>query len=119
MKKIQAKLGLFSILLLLLLLPLLASCSKDTVKDGYFTYHVNDDGTYTLIDVKSGWDEVVEVPSEVDGHTVVGIWGAFGPCYAKKIILPDTITYITEGFNDCYELEELDRLWSDHCFEEV
>ncbi len=112
----KIKIALLIALLLLLCLPALSACGDDnTVKVGEFIYSDGKDGTYTLIGTKydkkneNKWPDTLEVPAEVDGNVVDGIFGAFHrPCYTKKIILPDTITFINDSFTDCYKLEELD-----------
>jgi len=111
----KVKIALLIALLLLLCLPALSACGDDnTVKVGEFIYSDGKDGTYTLVGTKYDkkdahkWPDTLEVPAEVDGNVVDGIFGAFNGCHAKKIVLPDTITFINDSFTDCYKLEELD-----------
>ena len=54
--------------------------------------------------------KVIQVPETLYGETVVGIGNnAFALLDAKKIILPDTVEYITEyAFSSCNKLEEVD-----------
>ena len=115
MKRLCFKIGFLTLLCLLLLLPVFTACKKKTtVKVGDFIYSPDDDGTYTLVgtkydgDPEHKWPKTIEVPAEVDGNVVDGIFDAFNGCYAKKIVLPDTITFINDSFTDCYKLEELD-----------
>ncbi|MBR7112783.1 MAG: leucine-rich repeat protein [Clostridia bacterium] len=114
MKRLALKFALLTVLLLAFALPILTACGDDnTVKEGDFIYHDGKDGTYTLIGTKYDkkgehkWPDTLEVPGEVDGNVVDGIFDAFNGCYAKKIVLPETITFINDCFNDCYVLEEL------------
>ena len=109
MKRCNLKLALVGVLLFLVLVPLLVACGdKDTIKVGEFIYRIDDDdGTATLVGTKyrkkgeTSWPDTLEVPSEVEGYVVDGIWAAFHGCYSKKIILPSTITFINEGFKEC------------------
>ncbi|MBO7342313.1 MAG: leucine-rich repeat protein, partial [Clostridia bacterium] len=114
MKRFYIKLALLIALLVLVLVPLLASCGDDNyVKKDGFTYYDGEDGTYTLVGTKydgkgeNSWPDTIEIPAEVDGHVVDAISGAFKGCYSKKVVLPETITYIGESFIDCYRLETL------------
>ncbi len=114
MKRLALKFALLTVLLLAFALPILTACGDDnTVKVGDFIYHDGKDGTYTLIGTKydkkdwNKWPDTLEVPGEVDGNVVDCVSGAFNGCYAKKIVLPDTVSYINDSFTDCYELESL------------
>ena len=114
MKRLNLKLILLAALLVPVLVLFLTACGDDNyVKKDGFTYYDSGDGTYTLVGTKydkkneNSWPDTIEIPSEVDGNVVDAISGAFQGCYSKKIVLPDTITYIGDSFIDCYRLETL------------
>lgn len=114
MKRLGFKFAVLILLLLAVVLPILCACGDDnTVKEGDFIYSDGKDGTYTLIGTKydkkawNKWPDTLEVPAEVDGNVVDCVSGAFNGCYVKKIVLPDTVSYINDSFTDCYELESL------------
>lgn len=59
------------------------------------------------IDEYMGEEEVVAIPSEIDGKTVVSISGWRNDT-AKEIIIPDTVKKIDKGaFKTCYSLEKV------------
>ncbi len=68
-----------------------------TSSDGEYEYSVLDDGTCSLLFCVS-MDDIITVPSEIDGYKVTEIYkGAFIASNATKIILPDTVKTIGEA----------------------
>ncbi|MBR5515035.1 MAG: S-layer homology domain-containing protein [Clostridia bacterium] len=79
-----------------------------------FSYNENEDGTLTLtaLPVKSG--DFIEIPKEINGKTVTGIGNLFfAHAKFKKIILPDSITYISDSAFQYTEVElfSIPRNW--------
>ena len=78
-------------------------------KSSLFSYEVIDDKAYIYqYDGKSS-DKLIEVPSQIDEYTVVGLEnGAFDYKDAEEIILPSTITSIgASAFSDCDNLKKI------------
>ncbi len=80
----------------------------DISADGQWEYQVDYYGRAQLRDWRwetfDGMPEVLEVPGEIDGHPVISVWrGAFttGGAGGFTIVLPDNITSIYGGFEDC------------------
>ncbi len=98
------------LLLMLWCVPALADSSDDdgTGPSGQWAYVVDYYGRASLTDWR--WEtlpeipDVVEVPAEIDGHKVVAVRkGAFTTegVGGFTILLPDSITLISGGFEDC------------------
>lgn len=69
--------------------------SLDTKTSGDYEYTVTEDGISIVF--CTAIDEVLEVPGEIDGQTVTGVYkNAFQTCGASEIILPDTVKTIGE-----------------------
>lgn len=81
--------------------------SLDTVTEGDFEYTIQD-GKAAVVNCLST-EDTVTVPDTLGGCPVDSAYmGAFSNCYAKKIILPETVTLIREGtFYGCSFLTEL------------
>lgn len=75
-------------------------------------YHggLNDNGGWTIDSCLINDKDVIIVPDKIAGHPVTAIGDhAFGLNKCKKIVFPDTVTYIGKGaFTTCENLEEVD-----------
>lgn len=81
---------------------------KFETANGYFEYTINNDEI--TITTYSGTDEELEVPSEIDGKSVVKIGQcAFSNCYnLEKIDISDSVESIGEyAFNGCTKLKNI------------
>ncbi len=79
----------------------------DHIYSGDFVFDKIDDTSVVLVDYTGMNDEIVVVPSEVEGYQVIGIDSyAFCNCdYLSSIVLPDSITEIGfEAFYNCNSL---------------
>lgn len=78
-----------------------------TIND--FTYTVNEGNTVTITNY-SGSENVLIIPSELDGMTVTGIgYSAFAECRnLTNLVVPDTVKSIENyAFSHCSALEEV------------
>ncbi len=81
---------------------------EEEKQDGYFYYKLDKDGNVVITDY-SGSDETVEVPSTIDGKTVVSVYAAFRfNDIVKEIVLPNTVTKLEYGaFQNAVNLEKV------------
>lgn len=75
-----------------------------------YTYRFLSENTIAITDY-NGYDTEVTIPSKIDGYTVTGVEN-MDTSHIKKIVMPDTVTYIGEyAFGDYYDngvpLEEI------------
>ena len=89
-----------------------------TESEGY-EYWVNEDGETVTIAKYTGEEEVIEVPSEIDGYAVTAIgYQAFTYDEMKELYLPDSISSIgSRAFEYCDYLEEAVLCGSVDCAE--
>ena len=65
---------------------------------GDYSYYVNDDGSTVTIAEYTGDEEVIEIPSEIDGYQVMDIGGkAFIYTRMKSLSIPDSVTHMGGG----------------------
>ena len=86
-----------------------AYSSSDTESWSEYDYQILDDGTIEII-YYYGCDEVIIIPSEIDGRKVTGIQRfAFSSNeYLKSITIPDGVTSIGDSaFSDCRSLTDI------------
>ena len=86
-----------------------AYSSSDTESWSEYDYQILDDGTIEII-YYYGCDEVIIIPSEIDGRKVTGIQRfAFSiNNYLKSITIPDGVTSIGDSaFSDCRSLTDI------------
>ena len=86
-----------------------AYSSSDTESWSEYDYQILDDGTIEII-YYYGCDEVIIIPSEIDGRKVTGIQRfAFSiNDYLKSITIPDGVTSIGDSaFSDCRSLTDI------------
>ena len=115
-KKIKDLFIFFAVLMLLALLPLFLACGNENehhlepgevISNGLRFKAVP--GGYALASLyryDENMGDVITVPSIVEGKPVVGLSGA-DESSIVGIILPDTITYIENSFEHCYNLTTL------------
>lgn len=66
-----------------------------------YTYRFLSENTIAITDY-NGYDTEVTIPSKIDGYTVTGVEN-MDTSHIKKIVMPDTVTYIGEyAFGDYY-----------------
>lgn len=74
-----------------------------------YTYRFLSANTIAITDY-NGYDTEVTIPSKIDGYTVTGVEN-MDTSHIKKIVMPDTVTYIGEyafgDYNDSVPLEEI------------
>lgn len=74
-----------------------------------YTYRFLSENTIAITDY-NGYDTEVTIPSKIDGYTVTGVEN-MDTSNIKKIVMPDTVTYIGEyafgDYNDSVPLEEI------------
>lgn len=74
-----------------------------------YTYRFLSANTIAITDY-NGYDTEVIIPSKIDGYTVTGVEN-MDTSNIKKIVMPDTVTYIGEyafgDYNDSVPLEEI------------
>lgn len=74
-----------------------------------YTYRFLSANTIAITDYK-GYDTEVTIPSKIDGYTVTGVEN-MDTSHIKKIVMPDTVTYIGEcafgDYDDSVPLEEI------------
>lgn len=74
-----------------------------------YTYRFLSANTIAITDYK-GYDTEVTIPSKIDGYTVTGV-EYMDTSNVRKIVMPDTVTYIGEcafgDYNDSVPLEEI------------
>ena len=74
-----------------------------------YTYRFLSANTIAITDYK-GYDTEVTIPSKIDGYTVTGVEN-MDTSHIKKIVMPDTVTYIGEcafgDYDDSVPLEEV------------
>lgn len=74
-----------------------------------YTYRFLSVNTIAITDY-NGYDTEVTIPSKIDGYTVTGVEN-MDTSHIKKIVMPDTVTYIGEyafgDYNDSVPLEEI------------
>ena len=71
-----------------------ALSEEDVITSGDYQYVLMDDGTIQIT-YYYGETTVLEIPCQLDGHTVSSIGdGAFGGCCVTEVIIPDVITSI-------------------------
>ncbi|MDR0983450.1 MAG: leucine-rich repeat protein [Ruminococcus sp.] len=76
---------------------------------GDYEYRFLEDGTASIISY-TGYDEVVEIPSEFDGVTVtmIDVRGFYGCDFLTDVTIPNTVKEITDGaFNGCSSLTDI------------
>ena len=82
-----------------------------TQRTSLFSYYTVSGGIELYqYDGYEGMTEVLEIPSEINGRTVVGIGDSFLTMDAsiREVILPDTLTYLGQSaFNSCSALTTL------------
>lgn len=74
-----------------------------------YTYRFLSANTIAITDY-NGYDTEVTIPSKIDGYTVTGVEN-MDTSNVRKIVMPDTVTYIGEcafgDYNDSVPLEEI------------
>ena len=74
-----------------------------------YTYRFLSENTIAITDY-NGYDTEVTIPSKIDGYTVTGVEN-MDTSSIKKIVMPDTVTYIGEcafgDYDDSVPLEEI------------
>lgn len=74
-----------------------------------YTYRFLSENTIAITDY-NGYDTEVTIPSKIDGYTVTGVEN-MDTSHIKKIVMPDTVTYIGEcafgNYDDSVPLEEI------------
>ena len=74
-----------------------------------YTYRFLTENTIAITDY-NGYDTEVTIPSKIDGYTVTGVEN-MDTSNIKKIVMPDTVTYIGEcafgDYDDSVPLEEI------------
>lgn len=74
-----------------------------------YTYRFLSENTIAITDY-NGYDTEVTIPSKIDGYTVTGV-EYMDTSNVRKIVMPDTVTYIGEcafgDYNDSVPLEEI------------
>ena len=86
-----------------------AYSSSDTESWNEYDYQILDDGTIEII-YYYGCDEVIIIPSEIDGRKVTGIKGfnLSNKENIKSITIPDGVTSIGDSaFSDCRSLTDI------------
>ncbi len=86
-----------------------AYSSSDTESWSEYDYQILDDGTIEII-YYYGCDEVIIIPSEIDGRKVTGIKGfnLSNKENIKSITIPDGVTSIGDSaFSDCRSLTDI------------
>ncbi len=86
-----------------------AYSSSDTESWSEYDYQILDDGTIEII-YYYGCDEVIIIPSEIDGRKVTGIKGfnLSNKENIKSITIPDGVTSIGDSaFSDCRRLTDI------------
>ena len=86
-----------------------AYSSSDTESWNEYDYQILDDGTIEII-YYYGCDEVIIIPSEIDGRKVTGIKGfnLSNKENIKSITIPDGVTSIgNSAFSDCRRLTDI------------
>lgn len=105
---------IIALLLGTLFILTLVSCGGEkeepvTVVDGYLTYTLLDDGTYSVgVTNREQTPERIDIPSEFNGAKVTAITeSGFSGCTNLKVVtVPDTITRVADGaFYLCPVLE--------------
>ena len=97
------------------------------ISSGDYSYYVNDDGGTVTIAEYTGDEEVIEIPSEIDGYQVMDIGGkAFIYTRMKSLSIPDSVRSIgNRAFDNCQitdrlELPEGCHIWVDaFCYAEL
>ena len=77
---------------------------------GYFSYVVRDDNSATIVGLNKSVSDI-EIPDEIDGHSVVAIGDKafYDNNKLKKAIIPSSVTYIgSSAFSYCKKLSELE-----------
>lgn len=82
--------------------------SKSDIKSGDFTYTLYSDGT-AAITKYSGEDNILSIPAEIDGNTVIGLENkALYESKITELILPDTLEIIGNfAVLHCEKLEKV------------
>lgn len=105
---------IFALILSVLLIVTLASCGGKkeeavTVVDGYLTYTLLKDGTYSVgVTNREQTPDRIDIPSEFNGAKVTAITeDGFAGCTNLRVVsVPDTITRVADGaFYLCPVLE--------------
>lgn len=79
-----------------------------SIGSGY-TYRFLTENTIAITDY-NGYDTEVTIPSKIDGYTVTGVEN-MDTSNVKKIVMPDTVTYIGEcAFGDYYDSVPLEEI---------
>lgn len=97
------------LLLLFLSLPLGVMADSFVVAGEYFSYELNEEGTYTITGY-DGEDEVVEIPAYIDGIAVTELssHSLYNDISGYKLIIPETIKKIGSNALTCSELTEIE-----------
>lgn len=81
--------------------------AMERIKSGDFEYSDTSEGTVLTLCTSTA--DKIEIPSTIDGKTIVKIYPAcFSHCSATEIIIPDTVTELREmAFYNCTELKSI------------
>lgn len=85
-----------------------AVCGAETDDSGRYTYEIQDGAASILHYTWNEADADLVIPDTLGGAPVTELAaGAFAECYAERVTLPETVTYIGDGcFQDCGYLTE-------------
>ena len=95
--------------LLLMLIPFAAQAEASEpapIQSGNYSYILLEDGTAEIVDY-SGDEEILEIPSELDGYAVTSVGNeAFSDCRSLTTVsIPDSVTAIgDEAFSFCFHI---------------
>lgn len=101
-KKLRLLSLVMAVFMLICCLPMNALADSFVVAGEEFEYYLNEEGTYT-IEGYDGENEIVEIPSHIDGIAVteIGHYGLYNDGDFVKLIIPETIEIIGNNALTC------------------
>ncbi len=94
-----------SLIMVISLVSVLPTMSVSAKTSGDYEYEILDDGT-AKIKKYNGTDEILKIPYYIEGHLVTQISGFSGCNSLKKVIIPNSVTTISNlAFACCSNLE--------------